>query len=197
MSRMLSLAALLLFSTLAQADDAAKIEAELDKPTEVQYLDTLLQDVVTDLELRHRISMEIDQAAVEKATAQKLDEITITGELKDLQLSQVLNLLLPPKGLVWTIHEGVLLITSVEQEAKYVVTKVYKVCDFATDLEALQNTIQAAIDGTSWQANGGNVGAIARFEETKSLVVTHTAQTHRRVAELIKDLRATKAEEKK
>jgi hypothetical protein len=175
----------------------AKIEAELDQPTEVQYLDTQLPDMVTDLELRHRLEIEIDQAAVEAATAMKVHEITITGSLRGLRLVQVLNLLLPPKGLTWTVHEGVLLITSIEKEPKYVVTRVHKVGDFAQDLEVLQGVIETTIEAPSWQAHGGTVGAIARYEDTKSLVITHTATTQRRIAELIEDLRATKSEAKK
>lgn len=181
----------------AQAEATAAIEAALDSLTEVQYLETEISDCVTDLELRHRIDIHLDREAVEKATGQKLQEIIFTTSLKGLSLASVLNLMLPPKNLTWTIHEGVLLITSIEQEPKYVVTKVYPVGDFAPNLEALQDAIEKSIDPSSWKSQGGTTGAIARYDDTKSLVVTHTGRTQRRVAGLIDDLRAAKSEEKK
>lgn len=203
MLRSLSVIALLLCSIVAQAADdankesAAKIEAELDRRTEVQYLDTQLQDVMLDLELRHHLTIRGDWEAITAAIGKPAKELTITMSLKDVSLASALAHVLTPHKLTWAIDNDVLLFTSLEKEGKYVQTKVYKIGDFATDPEAVQNVIESTIEITSWQSNGGDVGAIALYGDTKSLVVTHTARTQRRIAQLINDLRASKADGKK
>jgi hypothetical protein len=203
MLRSLLVVALLLFSTLAQAQDLtpkigteARIEAELDHETEVQYLDTQLGDVITDLELRHKINIEGDWEAI-KAAAGQGAELPITCSLKDVTLASALSLILTPHKLTCVIANEVLLITSLEKEGKYATTKIYRVGDFASDLEALQTVIETTIEYPTWRSTGGDIGSIARYDDTKSLVVVHTLRTHRRVAWLINELRATKTDEKK
>ena len=76
--------------SLAQSNEAeTKILDELDKRTEVQYLDTQLGDVVNDLELRHKINIELDNAAL---TADgKGSETLINKQLQDLTLKSSLH----------------------------------------------------------------------------------------------------------
>src|SRR5438477_235425 len=51
--------------SLGKSNEAeTKILEELDKRTELQYLDTQLGDVVNDLELRHHINVELDTTAL-------------------------------------------------------------------------------------------------------------------------------------
>ena len=106
-----------------------RIREELDKKTEVQYLDTQLGDVVTDLELRHRINIELDNEAL--AADGKGSETPITKSLKDVTLRSALRLILDGQGLTYLIKNEVMLITTkaAASQPENLETRVYPVAD--------------------------------------------------------------------
>ncbi len=114
--------------SLAQSNEAeTKILDELDKRTEVQYLDTQLGDVVADLELRHKINIELDNAAL---TADgKGSETLINKQLKDLTLKSALRLILEEQALTYVIENEVLVITTKTAAETKTPTRVYPVAD--------------------------------------------------------------------
>ena len=201
MSRLLPFAAaLVLFTSLVAhsdeksagiaIDDDAELEQALSSTTEIQYLDTQLGDVVTDLELRHKINIEIDVAQL-KAKG-KSHETPITLSLKDITLESALNALLQQEELTWTIQNQTLLITTLEAEPKYGVTKVYQVDDLGSDLSSSQGVLEQSIAPESWRKNGGPTGVIVPHAETKSLVIVQTSRNHRQVRKLLDALRTAK-----
>ena len=114
--------------SLAQSNEAeTRILDELDKRTEVQYLDTQLGDVVNDIELRHKINIELDVAAL---TADgKGTETIINKTLKDLTLKSALRLILEEQGLTYVIENEVLMITTKAAAETKTPTRVYPVAD--------------------------------------------------------------------
>jgi hypothetical protein len=114
--------------SLAQSNEAeARILDELERRTEVQYLDTQLGDVVNDLELRHKINIELDNAAL---TADgKGSETLINKQLKDLTLKSALRLILEEQGLTYVIENEVLVITTKTAAETKTPTRVYPVAD--------------------------------------------------------------------
>ncbi len=114
--------------SLAQSNEAeTKILDELDRRTEVQYLDTQLGDVVADLELRHKINVELDNAAL---TADgKGSETLINKQLKDLTLKSALRLILEEQALTYVIENEVLVITTKTAAETKTPTRVYPVAD--------------------------------------------------------------------
>lgn len=172
----------------------AEIEAKLEHPTEVQYLDTPLGDVVTDLELRHKINIELDIEAL-NAQGQGGSGMPISRSLKDIPFESALNLLLTGHELTWTLHDDVLLITTNEAERKYLQTKVYVVGDLGDDAETIETIggiIMQTLSPETWRPTEGGYGSIAPYTKGKSLVVTHSTRMHRRIAKLLDDLRAVR-----
>lgn len=114
--------------SLGKSNEAeTRILEELDKRTEVSYLDTQLGDVVNDLELRHKINVELDITAL---TADgKGSETLITKSLKDLTLRSALRLLLEEQALTYVIENEVLLITTKTAAETKTPTRVYPVAD--------------------------------------------------------------------
>lgn len=114
--------------SLAQSNEAeTRILDELDKRTEVQYLDTQLGDVVSDIELRHKINIELDVAAL---TADgKGTETIINKTLKDLTLKSALRLILEEHALTYVIENEVLVITTKTAAETKTPTRVYPVAD--------------------------------------------------------------------
>lgn len=170
-----------------RGDGAAKIEQALNSLTEVQYLDTLLSDVKADLELRHRIPIQIDSRAL--ADDGKGIDLPITKSLKDLPLASVLNLVLHGQGLEWTVRDEVLLITTPDGAAKHPELKVYSVATLAAqpefDYDTLIEVVTRMIAPDEWQDNGGPVGQIKAIPAHRSLVISTTYRRHREIRALL------------
>jgi hypothetical protein len=105
----------------------AKIIKALDEPTEMDFVDTPLKDVVDSLKTRHGIEIQLDLKALSDAGV--TPETTITRSLKGISLRSALRLMLAEKELAYIIDHEVLLITTAEVAKTKTVTKVYPVAD--------------------------------------------------------------------
>ena len=177
----------------AVADMTKHIEKVLGEKNEVAYLDTQLGDIVNDLELRTRLNIELDVAAL---TADgKGTETVFTFSTKDASLQSILNQLLSKQGLTWIVADEAVIITTQAGAEARAPTKAYSVATLAAKADSLEfdelsEMIMQAVDPTSWRANGGSAGAIARISAKKSLVVTQTHANHLMIAELLKQVAA-------
>jgi len=175
------------------------IEEALKETTTVHFTQCPLHDIVDHLRDKHRINILIDRRALEDVGFGTDAPITI-GPL-NVPLRSALGLMLKELDLTWTIHEGVLMITTPEEAETILVTRVYGVADLVTfrdetgevweDYDNLIDTICAAIEPTTWDTVGGP-GSIAggTFGTSKALVVSQTRQVHLQVAELLEKLRS-------
>jgi hypothetical protein len=181
-----------------------KIEEALREPTELEFLETPLQDVVDTLEDHHKIQILIDQRALDEIGIPS--DTPITFSLTGVSLQSGLNLILRPLDLTWTIRDEVLLITTPEEAENMLVPKVYDVDDLVTcqdesgelwaDYDSLIEVITTTIEFDTWSDVGG-AGSItpAPFRGAKMLVIAQTYEVHQQIDQLLDQLR-TIAQEK-
>ncbi|HOP77833.1 MAG TPA: hypothetical protein PLD05_10090, partial [Thermogutta sp.] len=104
-----------------------KILSELKKPTELDFVDTPLSEVVNYLKDRHQIEIQLDQKALQDVGVDT--NTPITKSLRGISLRSALRLLLRELDLTYVIKDEVLLITTPEQAGNDLVLKVYPVAD--------------------------------------------------------------------
>ena len=115
--------------TLAEPGDAEKkIEAALKSPTQLEFIETPLQDVIDYLKDFHKIEIQVDRKSLGDVG---LDPSTlpITKNLKGISLRSALKLTLRDLDLTYVIEDEVLLITTPEEAETRLTTKVYPVAD--------------------------------------------------------------------
>jgi hypothetical protein len=114
-----------------------KIEEALKQPTQIEFVETPLRDVVDYLKDLHHIEIQLDAAALKDAG---LEETTpVTKNLKGISLRSALKLLLDDLQLKYVIHNEVLLITSpakVDSE-EYMTAEVYPLSDLVLPIKDL------------------------------------------------------------
>jgi hypothetical protein len=82
----------------------------LKSPTEMEFIDCPLVDVLDTLADYHAIRFEIDEEALEAAGCPT--DAPITAKHKAVALGEALAAIFEPLGLVWTNDEGVLVVTT-------------------------------------------------------------------------------------
>ena len=113
-----------------------KIEEALKQPTQIEFVETPLKDVVDYLKDLHHIEIQLDAAALKEAG---VDESTpVTKNLKGISLRSALKLLLDDLQLKYVIHNEVLLITTPAkaESDEFMTTKVYPVADIVLPIKA-------------------------------------------------------------
>jgi len=149
-----------------------KIEAALSSPTQLEFIQTPLQDVVDYLKDLHKIEIQIDRKAFQD---QGLDASTlpVTANLKGISLRSALNLVLHNLDLTYLVEDEVLLITTPEAGARRLTTKVYRVADLIAaddqqqqvqNRDVLIHVIAATVAPQSWAGGpaawGGGMGGM-------------------------------------
>jgi hypothetical protein len=104
-----------------------KIDEALHSPTQMEFSDTPLNDVIDFLKEYHKINIELDKKALEDAGV-ALDA-PVTRNLKNISLRSALRLMLHDLGMTYVIQDEVLLITTPEIADAKLTTKVYPVAD--------------------------------------------------------------------
>ena len=84
-----------------------KIEAALKSPTQLEFVDTPLTDVIDYLKDYHQIEIQLDKKAMEEAGIDTA--VTVTKNLKGVSLKSALRLMLHELGLTYVIQDEVLL----------------------------------------------------------------------------------------
>lgn len=173
------------------ADMSAHIEKQLASKGEAAYLDTALGDVVSDLKLRYQVDIHLDTEAM---SSEGKDETSVVNlMIKDVTLQSVLNRLLRQHGLVWTVADEGIVITTKAGDASRTTVNVYSVADLADgdgniDFDEISEMLVQSVDPESWRNNGGTAGSISKVSGKKSLVVTQTYSNHRKIAAILKEL---------
>ena len=113
-----------------------KIEEALKQPTQIEFVETPLKDVVDYLKDLHHIEIQLDTAALREVD---VDENTpISKNLKGISLRSALKLLLDDLQLTFVVHNEVLLITSAAKAAQsdeFMTTKAYPVTDIVVPIK--------------------------------------------------------------
>ncbi len=175
-----------------------KILKALDSPTELEYIETPLSDVVDFLRDYHHIEIQIDARSM--ADAGLDPEEPITRDLKKISLRSALRLLLDPLGMEYVLDDDVLLLTTFEDVEDRMMPRVYPIDDLIgragvgnsrrDDCRALIDLLTSTARPTSWDIVGGygSIGTIPPGDP-KSLVVFQTTYGHEEVANVLQLLR--------
>ncbi|QDU41912.1 Regulatory protein BlaR1 [Symmachiella dynata] len=181
------------------------IRKALASPTEVDFQDQPLTDVVLYLEDLHNIQTIVDDVALNDEGISTDTPISLT--LAGIPLQKVLRLMLGPIKLQAVPYGEVLLITTASRAKELQIVRIYDVSDvpFGQDPKVLAATIQSTVAPGSWKgAKGGGAiapfsGSILRpenqidpFRVNNLLIVRQTEQGHEQVAALLKQLRRVK-----
>jgi hypothetical protein len=107
-----------------------KILAALDQPTDFDFRERLLGDVIDYFKHKHEIKIFVDSKALSEAGIGT--DTPITQTLKNISLRSALRLLLRPLHLTYVMGDGYLLITSKTEAESRLSFKVYPVRDLVT-----------------------------------------------------------------
>jgi RNA polymerase sigma factor (sigma-70 family) len=136
------------FSREKDASDAGpkllpepKLEAELKKSTQLEFVETPLQDVFEFLKDYHGIEIQIDRKALDDVGIGS--DTPVTRNLNGISLRTALRLILRDLDLTYTTMDEVLLITTPEMVKRMPMTRSYPVGD-------LVGTTPAASGDKSW-----------------------------------------------
>ena len=111
-----------------------KIEAALKSPTQLEFVDTPLTDVVDYLKDYHQIEIQMDKKAMDEAGIGT--DSQVTKNLKGVSLKSALRLMLHELGLTYVIQDEVLLITTTEAAESKLSTRVYAVADLVIPIRS-------------------------------------------------------------
>ncbi len=186
----------------------AAILKVLGEKSEADFLETPLRDIIDYWKARHKISIELDHRELERATVG--GEMPVTVHVKDCSFRAVLERVLKPLGLAWTIQHEALWITTPEEVETILTTRVYRVDDLVpvserkansvnemefqdrTPLGKFANMITKTVRGQSWEDAGGPGTMEALELQGKAiLVVTQSWPVHLEIAQLLEELRET------
>ena len=177
----------------------AAIKKALAKPTQLEFIDTPLGDVIDYLKSYHAIEIQLDCRALEDVGIGA--DTPITKNLKGISLRAGLNLILRDLDLTWTIQDEVLQITTPEEAECRLKTKVLDVADLVVcrdskgrpwdDYDTLIKMITVTVLPKSWNHAGGPCAiAPANLGTAKALVISQTDHAHDEIAEVLAKVRA-------
>jgi hypothetical protein len=104
-----------------------RIFEELEKETNMEFIETPLADVIGYLSALHGIEIQLDTRALDGVGIGS--DTPITRELKGVSLRSALRLMLKDLDLTYVVKDEVLQITTPEEAEANLVTKVYPVGD--------------------------------------------------------------------
>jgi len=168
-----------------------KILLALEKPTEMEFVETPLQDAVDYLADHHQIQIQLDSKALEDGGMGT--DTPVTRKLHDISLRAALRILLGSLDLTFDIRDEVLQFTTKEEAATWLITRTYPIGDLVEnkDYDSLIEAITTSVVPRSWDEVDGP-GSISEVVGSKSLVISQTRDVHDKVLTLLRSLRAAR-----
>jgi hypothetical protein len=134
----------------------SKILAALDQPTDFDFQERSLSDVVSYCTQKHEIEILLDSEALSEAGVGT--DAPVTLSLKNIRLRSALRLLLAQRELTYVVGDGYLLITSKAEAESKLNFKIYPVHDLVTLDSAFRPIRSASGDEDGFlNAAGGTV----------------------------------------
>ncbi len=146
-----------------------------------------------------KVPVAIEWSDLEDAGVGRED--AITEQFEGLSLERAMETALRRLHLVWTLSGKSIVFTTPEGAEENLETRVYAVGDLLdrgefkkVDFDSLTDVITATLAADSWAENGGGVAEIRPFDSggIRVLIVSQTFATHRKIAQLLQDMRATR-----
>jgi hypothetical protein len=187
-------------SAPAYSKDAAaerRIREALDQPTQIEFVETPLKDVIDHLKATHHIEIQLDGPALKDAGVD--ESCSVTRNLKGISLRSALRLMLDELQLKYVVRNEVLLITSAAkaESDEYTETRVYPVTDLVfqapdgtADFRPLMDMLTSNVASKTWAENGGNGSQSAIVVGNRPLlVVRQTQEVHEEIEKTLNMLR--------
>lgn len=186
---------------------AQRIESVLQQPLKapLQYEEQPLNEILDTLQHEYDLPILIDQRALESVAISP--DVPVTVNLRNMSLRSALNLILRQpalEGVVHTIDNEVLMITTEDYANDRLVVAVHRVDDLVKDevnyapgqpgpYSPLVQVITSCVKNHTWAINGSGEGQI-HLMQPGILVVSQTKQVQGEVGLLLEELRKTRKE---
>jgi len=168
----------------SQVPAELRITETLKAPTELEFIETPLVDVVDFLKDMHAVEIQFDARAIDDIGIPI--DTPITKNLKGLSLKSSLRLMLRDLDLSYVVRDEVLLITSREAADAMMETHVYSLHRLAGfESDALAEVIENSIRPDTW-VTGEPFAAVNTLPGC--LVITQSQQAHEEIADLLRQL---------
>jgi hypothetical protein len=196
--------------TMTDADPNAKIYEALQSQVGMDwgYADSPLSDVVDNIREVYAVNVVLDLNALEEAGL--APDLPITSSLVGVTLQTALEMIFRQHDLAFTIHSGVLIITTKDGADTNLSHETFDVSDFYRETEPsafvfnpvwsgvrqgksdLREIVIAVVSPDSWEVNGG-IGTLSVIElgGKKLMVVSQTTAGLMQVRRLMRELRIT------
>jgi len=178
------------------AEAYVKLQAKLNEPTEAEFIEAPLSDIVDFFRGKHSLAIHLDRPALEAAGVASDSPLTLN--LKDMTLRSALRLVLRPLNLSYLICDEVVLITTRDEaySAGMSQTYVFGVHDFVDaedhDERSLQATslIKTLLGALRSQLWVDAEDSITCLERPSLLVIKAPFDIQQQTDELLQSLRA-------
>lgn len=164
------------------------LREKLKQNVSVNFVDVPLEAAVKQLAEIAQIDVRLDMQAVRDAGVREREPITL--KLADRKLETVLQAIMLNLKLTWILRDGILWITSPEQDSEAMKIAVYDVRDLCRDgaeSDALIEAVTSQAEPDSWDSVGGP-GTI-EAANPGTLVINHQERVHMRILELLETYR--------
>jgi hypothetical protein len=175
-----------------------KILATLEQPTECDFTETPLADVMDYLSAKHDILVRADMKELKESGM--TPEVPITYSINGVSLKSALRRILSEHDLTFVVRDEVLLITTDAAAGQRLVTRTYPVGDLVIvgpsdgNFKELVEAITTTVEPSSWSEDGGPASAKI-VAPAKSIVISQTYGTHENILDLLRSLRAAKSKQ--
>ncbi len=174
---------------------ANEINRKLDKKSGFDFLETPLSDACDFISEEHNISIIIDGNALDEIGVATDEPITMS--LDDVSLRSALHLILEPLDLAYTIHDEVLMITSADEAAEQLDTRIYFTSDTSPSSDDfvpakdLVKMLTQLVEQDTWEELGGHGVAMEFPGDPSRLIIRQTQRVHEKVDEFLYEIRAS------
>ena len=168
-----------------------RAKALLEQPTEYEFFETPLEEVIDYLTDKHHLEIYIDIRALEAVNTNA--SLPITQTMGDVSLRQALRLMLGRHGLAYVVREGIVIVTSAEEAEGTLITKTYSVRDLLhpehpnESMQQLMDVMMACVAPDSWEQVGGPA-AMRAYQGV--LIVDQNDIIHQDLTQLLRELHA-------
>ncbi|PQO31655.1 hypothetical protein [Blastopirellula marina] len=179
------------FQVIWTGPEAAKSQAIGERlaaeRSKVQFIDTLLEEVVGYLQGLHELSIVIDYAALKEADISH--ELPVTANISGQTAAATLDLLCDRYQLGWYVDKGLLMLTTQEAAAQHQSVRIYKLHQLRASGAA--EIVTKMVQPDSWVSAGGKSDVVA-ITDRQMLVIRQNRAAHDEIESLLKSLEAAK-----
>jgi hypothetical protein len=189
------------------AEANQKIKDALKSPTQIEFVETPLSDVIDYLRDYHEIQIQFEEKALSEVGIGTDTPVTIN--VKGISLRSALRTMLRRLSLAFTVQDGMLCITTPEDAECQMETKIYPIGDLVlppnasgqspddqqADFDSLIDLLSTTVKPQAWDSVGG-AGSISPYENGSALaiVVNQTQEVHEEIEDVLAKLRKIKPE---